>query len=431
MAIETGAIFKRLYFDGTSSGDFGVYISGAGTFNAPARDIEMVSIPGRNGALALDRGRFENIEVTYKAGLFGVDEADFAEAISEFRNFLCSRSGYVRLEDDYNPDEYRMAVYKSGLDVKADVLKAGEFDLVFDCKPQRWLKSGETAVTVASGDTLTNPTLFESSPLLEVDGYGAIGFNGYEIDIEHAILGELEIAPESQSWDMVAVPEEVAAVLNSGDPITIKRSVVGFYFYTKDTSYGEVNSVEVLSTSGDFSCLVSPSRNVSTVKIVVPDNSVILYYPTRTEEHTTTITFKVTTTRGYTDNVLVKVGYNYRYYSSSRKSYIQTTILYTSSQNNYVGGYKVERNEYQAAYLDELTMRGRIYAYSNTSILGDPTYIDCDYGEGYLIQDGTVISLNRYIDLGSDLPKLASGANEITFDDTITELKVHPRWWKV
>ena len=156
MAIETGAIFKKLYFDGQSSGNYGVYISGEGTFNAPKRDVEMVSIPGRNGDLALDKGRFENIEGTYKAGLFGVDEADFAEAISDFRNFLCSRKGYVRLEDDYNPDEYRMAVYKSGLEVDAKQLKAGEFDIVFDCKPQRWLKSGEEAVTIGEwGETET------------------------------------------------------------------------------------------------------------------------------------------------------------------------------------------------------------------------------------------------------------------------------------
>ena len=156
MAIETGAIFKKLYFDGQSSGDYGVYISGAGTFNAPEREVEMVSIPGRNGDLALDKGRFENVEGTYKAGLFGVDEIDFAKAISDFRNFLCSRKGYVRLEDDYNPDEYRMAVYKDGLDVDAKQLKAGEFDIVFDCKPQRWLKSGEEVVTIGEwGETET------------------------------------------------------------------------------------------------------------------------------------------------------------------------------------------------------------------------------------------------------------------------------------
>ena len=168
--ISTGAIFKTLTFDGRSSSEFNVYITGEGVFNAPERAVEMISIPGRNGAFALDNGRFENIEVTYNCGIAGDSDTDFAEAVSAFRNWLCSRKGYVRLTDDYNANEYRMAVYKSGLEVTAENLKAGEFPVVFECKPQRFLTSGENTISVTSGDTITNPTLFESRPMLEITG---------------------------------------------------------------------------------------------------------------------------------------------------------------------------------------------------------------------------------------------------------------------
>ena len=133
-----GAIYKELTFGGDQSGDYGLYISGAGAFNAPQRDVEMVTIPGRNGAFALDHGRFENIEVTYPAGVFGVDDNDFASKVADIRAWLCSKKGYVQLTDEYNPSEYRLAVYKSGLDVSLAELKAGEFDLVFECMPQRF-----------------------------------------------------------------------------------------------------------------------------------------------------------------------------------------------------------------------------------------------------------------------------------------------------
>jgi phage-related protein len=75
------------------------------------------------------------------------------------------------------------------------------------------------------------------------------------------------------------------------------------------------------------------------------------------------------------------------------------------------------------------------YSIANVSIdstisrIGDPTYIDCDLGDAYMIKDGTYVGLNKYIDLGSDLPTLASGNNEITFDNTVTELKITPRFW--
>ena len=72
---KTGAMFKSLTFDGEDSRDYGVYITGQAVFNAPEREVEMISIPGRNGQFALDKGRFENIEVTYPAGIFANTEA--------------------------------------------------------------------------------------------------------------------------------------------------------------------------------------------------------------------------------------------------------------------------------------------------------------------------------------------------------------------
>lgn len=150
----TGDIFKSLTFDGESSRDYGVYITGQAVYNAPERDVEMVTIPGRNGAFALDKGRFENIEVTYPAGVFANTDTEFAKAISDFRNMLCSRQGYCRLTDEYNPDEYRLAVYKSGLEVDPVQLKAGQFDITFECKPQRYLMSGQNKFIVGEwGDT--------------------------------------------------------------------------------------------------------------------------------------------------------------------------------------------------------------------------------------------------------------------------------------
>ena len=72
-----------------------------------------------------------------------------------------------------------------------------------------------------------------------------------------------------------------------------------------------------------------------------------------------------------------------------------------------------------------------MYGDSTQNFLGDPTYIDCDLGECYKYESGEIVSLNGVISLGSDLPKLSSGTNTFTYDGTVTELKVTPRWWKV
>ena len=131
------APYKTFTFDGESSADYDVYLTGVGVFDSPERDVEMIEILGRNGNFALDHGRFRNVSVKYKIGMYDLTEANFATKVSAFRNWLCSKVGYVRLSDDYNPNEYRMAVYASGFELKHDFLIAGEAEITFDCKPQR------------------------------------------------------------------------------------------------------------------------------------------------------------------------------------------------------------------------------------------------------------------------------------------------------
>lgn len=162
----------RNYFtlDGVDSRDFGIYISGQGTFGAPRKAYTYHSVPGRSGDLIGSEKRFENLELHYPAFIY----ANFRQNISDLRNFLLSREGYVRLEDTYNPDEFRLASYTG--EFAPEVTKrndAGSFDLVFNCMPQRWLKSGETAITGSPAD-IQNNTQFPAKPLIRVYGYGTL-----------------------------------------------------------------------------------------------------------------------------------------------------------------------------------------------------------------------------------------------------------------
>lgn len=209
---------KVFNFNGESSADHGVFISGDSVYNAPARGFEMVDIPGRNGQLAIDRGRFENIEVTYPAFIFADNQADFAAKMRDLRAWLMSPIGYQRLEDTYHPDEYRMAIYKSGLEADPTHYNgAGEFELTFDCKPQRFLTSGEDEITVTSGDTLTNPSPFESLPLIEVTGTGTLTVGDVVITID----GEASQVITLDSDMMEAYAEEGGAIVPKNDLITI------------------------------------------------------------------------------------------------------------------------------------------------------------------------------------------------------------------
>lgn len=175
----------RNYFvyNSMDSRTYGVYISGSGIFDSPARNMNFISVPGRNGDLIGHEKRFENINLTYPAFIC----ADFKNKIQSFRSAMQSVQSYARLTDSYHTDEFRLAAFVGGVDVSpASMLQAGKFDITFNCKPQRFLTSGETETTFNASGTISNPTSFPSKPKITVTGYGTLTINGSNITIANA-----------------------------------------------------------------------------------------------------------------------------------------------------------------------------------------------------------------------------------------------------
>lgn len=150
-------------FGGVNSLDYGVLLDGSGTTTAPERDVMTVTIPGRSGDLLVDAGRWKNTTVSYPCTIAREFEGRFAA----FKQALLAEGGYKRLEDTLHPDEYRLAYLAGPLEPETiPYNRAGTFALDFGCKPQRFLKSGEDVLTVASGKKLYNPTGCAALPLI-------------------------------------------------------------------------------------------------------------------------------------------------------------------------------------------------------------------------------------------------------------------------
>ena len=177
-------LLNYLTFDGIKTSDYGVFISGEGTFNAPERRGEFVNIPGRNGAIFLDEGGFENIEVNYPAFIGSIYDGVFNTRLQNLRMELKSRVSYVRLADTYHPDEFRLALYRAGLEVEPHTLnRSGDFTMIFDAKPQRFLTAGEIPQVFNANGTITNPTLFDSKPLIKITGDGSVSIAPYRFTV--------------------------------------------------------------------------------------------------------------------------------------------------------------------------------------------------------------------------------------------------------
>lgn len=163
----------NLTFNGVNSASLGVRIERAARIIHPRRKISVVSIPGRSGDIVFPEEAWENYVQPYEV-FFGTG-ADLSaeEAANAVSAWLHSASGYARLEDTYEPDYFRLAYYVDELDVENAITEYGRTTINFNCQPQRFLKSGETAVTFSvSGGSINNPTAFFARPLIRVNGSG-------------------------------------------------------------------------------------------------------------------------------------------------------------------------------------------------------------------------------------------------------------------
>ncbi|MCL2518015.1 MAG: hypothetical protein FWF15_05575 [Oscillospiraceae bacterium] len=155
-------------FNGTRSDQCGIVIKDKNAFNVPARDVTKQSIPGRNGDLIIDNGRYFNIDVVYKCTI-----VNFEGNINNIKNWLPAYRGkYLILTDTYNPDVFRYASFSNAFNFANIKFGTGEGDIVFNCKPFQYLLTGNQPVTLTSSGNISNPTKYDALPRIKVVGSG-------------------------------------------------------------------------------------------------------------------------------------------------------------------------------------------------------------------------------------------------------------------
>ena len=418
---------KGFNFDGESSKTFDLIITGGAIFDAPERDVELIEIPGRNGAFVLDNNRFKNVTVTYECALSSTKEHEFVDAMRKVREWLCSKRGYCRLWDDFNPGEYRLGMFKGYIEVTNEAPVVGRFELSFDCKPQRFLLNGDNPVAVSDGGSIFNPTMFDAKPLLKADGYGGIGINGETVRIINGVVGDVILANATKlsygyNRPHVAGENDVKYTIPSyidGD-VTVHGVRLTFTFnkgaeFTKLVSAGihidhvddNYNNPPTATASG--SC--TSTKGTLTINV----GNITMNGTTRNIVAMAVGSIDATRPNGITTSFNITVG-------------LSISVKPTGIELGFVGG-----NNIPSTASSELKTYnvGEVTGYSSELAADGTVYIDLDVCEAYRPVASGIVDLNANVDIPAEPPALKPGANTITLDNTITELDIVPRWWEV
>lgn len=157
-----------IVYGGESSSSYGMVVAEAPAYERPKRKQTIYNVPGRNGSIIFQQDAWEDVTRSYNVWLAPSRTRTLTQRVDALEAWLNSKTGYVRLEDNFEPDVYRLAYYSGGDGFSNSLTQYGEATLNFTCRPERFLKSGETAqnINLTYGVVaLTNPTKFASKPL--------------------------------------------------------------------------------------------------------------------------------------------------------------------------------------------------------------------------------------------------------------------------
>lgn len=203
--------YEYFTFGTVKSCDYGVWISGEKSFFAPTRDVETVIVPGRNGTLTLDNGRWNNVEITYPCYMSG----DFLSGYDAFKNAILTEMRTkaktetgILLSDTYHPNVQRYARCTGGFKPKPGPYnKSAKFDVTFDADPRAFLITNAWT-QYASGASISAPTgvyptINPAHPLIRLEwtsGTGTVTFvlNGVSITVTSPTYRPFYIDCESQ-----------------------------------------------------------------------------------------------------------------------------------------------------------------------------------------------------------------------------------------
>lgn len=362
------------------SRDFGVFITRDGVYNAPRRVYRQIQVPGRNGDLMFDEGRFENIDVTYPCLIY----AGFNANIEGLRNALLSQKGYVRITDSYHPDEYRLGCFSEEFSVVPKVLgDGGTFEVTFNCKPQRYLTGGEVVHTYTENANINNPTLFASKPLIRV------------------------------TFD------EVAELIEPPYYYNFPYNLAGVTFSDGGDGYIEING----TTTTEFSFLC---------KNRMPAPPEGMYHLSGCPEGGSSSSYSQYVVL-LNNNTSIKTVYDYGDGADLEISSVQTGSSYTLSV--YIraasAGMTFEHFRIKPSLVPVSAANCRVYVGENLITLkNDYPYIDVDSE----IQDcyyGNVNANSNVILQNNDFPVLKPGVTGITLGAGIASIEVTPRWFRL
>ncbi len=228
-------------YKGRRSIDYGLIIKKKSIYKGSQRDVTFVNVPGRDGDLIIDNGRYKNTTITYELAVVnGLTPWSFAELAQILRSWLIPNTGYFKLWDTYDKQHFRYAAFNGDVNIEQELNDLGAVSLDFNCKPHRYAVEGQNVITMESGGDLYNGEAVSSEPYIKIYGSGDITLTvNSETFVLEDVSGSIEI--DSELMDVFK-----GSTLMNGSMMSTSFPVLQPGMNTISWTGGSVSKIEIV-----------------------------------------------------------------------------------------------------------------------------------------------------------------------------------------
>lgn len=198
---------EYIEFNGVNSLDLNIGItSRKGILGSAERDVSILSVPGRDGDLVVDNGRYKNVQIEFESYILPdspqfKDEYELFQLCQKVKEWLTKEVKYCKIKSSRQHGYYRLARLSNKLDIADVYFQIGSCKLTFDCYPYMYSEAGDTEVIVAKNQEiqLYNLESLESKPMIKLIGNGnaTITLNGKVYNV-NSIANQIYVDSERE-----------------------------------------------------------------------------------------------------------------------------------------------------------------------------------------------------------------------------------------
>ena len=225
-------------YKGISSKEMHLRVLNDVLFASPTRDVNMIQVPGRDGDLVMDNGRYNSVIRSIPCRLEAPSHTNVEDLINQINNWLVSDAKFHEFEWENDADFKYLARVEGDVISQRVLSRFGKTTVDFRLHPIKYLKSMLTPRQIATGTSIFNQFNVEAKPLIRLVGSGNITINigGRSLTLERIGSGCIIDSETQTITDLqgrVTLFESMCSsfpVLKPGNnQITFDRNDIGVY----------------------------------------------------------------------------------------------------------------------------------------------------------------------------------------------------------